>query len=209
MDKQPSLTEGMSIDILSECDDLFEKFHELTNIVEMVNYMKGGDKGKWKSKVIKYIVLLYSFDSILNKRPVIELNERKMKAADMVGFTRHKGGDFEKRTKELFDLDDSNYIDMVFGFLKYQNETLWKEIVATEGMVDQYIKGMMQVVDMDDDKKALEALNVKSKLRQEVRNMNQDLKDMYRQFYKDHSDVQEKVVTKKKSDSIESRVINA
>lgn len=205
-----SPTASMAIDILSHKDSkyLLEDCKELKNVEAIVKYLSQPDRDGERKKVVMYVVLLYSADSVLNRVPQIPLEERKLKAADMVGFERNSKDEFKSTLVDrVFKFEDDNVFEMVFGFIKYQNNSLWMEIVATENMLDDYIKGMMKKIDEKDDKKNLDALNVKTKLRQEVRSINEDLKQMYKDFYRDHDDFKEKARTRVKRNSIESRVL--
>jgi hypothetical protein len=202
-----SPTASMGIDILSFKDskNLLTDCKTLAGIKEIADYLK---KPASDNKIVLYIVLLYSSDSILNRKPVEGLEQRKRKAADLVEFKTLKDGKFVAKVEEsLFQLGDENIIDMIFGLLRFQNDSLWMEIVATESMIDQYVKGMLKRIDIDDEKKGIDALEKKSKLRQEVRSMNKDLKIMYSDFYRDHEDLKEKTKSMVRSNSIESRVM--
>jgi hypothetical protein len=135
----------------------------------------------------------------LNQRPPIELPERKMRAAELAGFERGKSGSFRKNVIDhLFNLENDQILDMVFDYLKHQNNHIWTEIQTTEQSLDEYTKLRLSPVSDDKDKDTLTAAEKKEKLRTFCNAMIKDLKDYYEEFFKDHDDVKESVAAEKK-----------
>lgn len=204
--KNLSSTHAMSIDIDSVTDpskDLLEVFEDLKSIESFRIY---GGKIK-KNNLIRYIVILYSKDTFLNKRIPIPLAERKNQAAIFAGFTKDKKGEFAKQiTRDLFQLRNRSILDMIFGYLKFQNHVLWLEINATEQQYEEVVRLRMEPVTSKKDKDRLSAADTKKKLREECKSMVYDLKAYYKEFWGDHDEV--KILVKKMASTLEDRAVN-
>lgn len=202
-------TEGMSIDVLSYMGKkhLLEECPELKDIKGIANYLSTPDRDGYRNKVVIYIILLYSQDSILNKLTQLSLRERKMKAAEYAELPKDKKGEFTRRvSKDIFELNGDGVVECIFDYLKYQNNYLWTLICTNEALLDQYTYSMFKTIEMDDAKKENEALVKKRDMRKEMREITQDLKEFYKEFYKDHKDVKDHEVTKKRSIEERARV---
>lgn len=208
-----SITKNMRIDVMSYDPEGEKTLLEALPIIDTIKCLRDclrdkngnllrGMARKGSENIVKYIILLYSDDSILNKVPVKPLDERKAIAVDMSGIPKKDGKIISDYEKDLISLGSDKYVEMIFEYLMWQKNILWTQIVTDEEYYSQCVKGLLKRVDMDDDKKALEAINVKSKLRQESNSLRKDLEANYREFFKDHFDVQSKVAVKR---SIEDR----
>ena len=81
-------------------------------------------------QTVKYIILLYSKDSFLNKKPMRPLEERQHKAAHIAGFPKD-GDKYHSQIRHvLFDLTSEQIFEFVFNYLIYQNDYVWSEICA-------------------------------------------------------------------------------
>lgn len=221
--KSESLTAKMAFDVDSVSDnkDILTEMPKLKEFSSFKGYSGSMGGGMNRNRVIKYIVLMYSHDTVLNQRPPLELNDRKLRAAEIAGFEREKSGKFRKIiVDQLFHLitpkkddDESDVkkikyshsiLDMVFEYLKAQKSHIWTEICTQEQELDEYIRLRLQPVSDDKDKDTLIALEKKDKLRASCKAMLKDLANYYKDFFADHDDVAESVKEEKKYYTMET-----
>lgn len=178
----------MRIDVMGAKDKpLLEVYPELQRLKSWSEY-----KGAIKEKAFRYIILLYSKDSILNDRVPEPLDVRKVKAADLAGFKRNPDGQHGKTVRnQLFNLKDSKIVEMVTEYMIYQDNLTWSEIIAAEQSYWEYFKIRMKSVDAEKDADIIKASKDKETLRMHAKEIKKDLEKLYKEFYSDHTDVQE------------------
>lgn len=140
----------MTIDVLSveAGQDVLNSIKGLNRIEEFRCYGGSLNGGLDRNKVIKYIVLLYSKDTILNERIPIPFAERQMKAHDYAGFDRiKKTGEINQEIEDrLLLLNDDDLFDMVFAFMRFQNYNEWREIITLEHEIEELHKLRMRPI---------------------------------------------------------------
>lgn len=150
-----------------------------------------------KNQLVRYIVILYSDDSFLNKKIPIPLQERKEQLCKLLHI------DINDEVRDfLFNLNDVVTLKMVQDFLIAQNHTLWTEISTTEQQYAEAIKLRLKPVEDGKDKDNLAAAELKKKLREECKVMVNDLEGYYRKLYQNHDDVRNQI--RVKASSLES-----
>ena len=168
--------------------DIVHKFPELQQYEEFSRY-----KEKDRNDVIRYVVYAYDPESPHVKNSTSELSKRKEAAAEAAGFERNKKtGLFGDNICLIMNLKDEEVNKMIFCYLKMLNTMLWTQIVTDEQGFWEYTKLLMQPLEHDDDKKLMDAANVKGKLREERNKIKVDLDKYYKEFYGDNSDLEEK-----------------
>lgn len=199
---EESPTKDMEIDILA--------YKDKSDIVHSLPILKdygfndhggSGEDGLNRNKVIIYIVLLYSHDSILNKRKK-PLWERQYMAADYAGFKKKQNGSYpDEVVEKLFQLKDKKIQDMVHYFLQRQEggSIIWEEIVTVEHEIEQ-----MQKLRRDGNKGVTDANNL-NKLLTGTQDRIKHHKDLLQEFYKDHENVKQKAHKRHLKDSLELR----
>lgn len=142
-----------------------------------------------KRSLLKYIVVLYSYDSFLNLRNPIPLAERKQRALSFAEITPSNDV-----TNELLLLENDLILKMVQDFLIAQRNNLWTEIVTTEQQYEEAVRLRLQPIKRkENDKNQLGAAALKKALRIDCKEMQVDLDRFYSQFYLDHDDLRDKV----------------
>jgi hypothetical protein len=181
--------------------DPIEEFPSLGEIKEVAKYARS--KQRYKRETIYYMLLMYSDKSFFNlKKSQMTLEHRRMKAAQLVGFPKKQNGEFiTEIVSGIFNLENDRFFDMLFAFLKAQDNNRWRQIVYTESMLDEYLRVMGRPLEVDEDKDLMTAMKNKSAVRSEVDKMLSDLNRYYDEFYKDNDDVRQK----RKRRSLESR----
>lgn len=199
-------TEGMVIDVLSAVDgeDLVQKFSQLKRIKTISMYGGSLEGGFDRNKIIRYIVILYSVDSFLNKKPVIPLQERQFRAADLAGFNRDKDGHFKEVVETgIFQLQDQKVFEMVFQYLVFQHNILWREICTCESELEEFHRLRMKPVEGDDDKDIIAANEKKDKLWKGCQDRIKYLEACYSKFFNDDSEIKSHTKKAMKRNTIE------
>lgn len=170
--------------------ELLLKFPVLGTLDAFRNYTD-----KDRNYVIRYIIYCYDFNSDLVEQ-FQDLQKRKEAAADNAGFERsEKTGKFKDHVYEIMKLQNEKANDMVFSFLCLMKNKTWDQIVIHEEMFSEYMRLLIdpiytsEVTTSKDSKTILEAANVKSKLREELKIIAKDLESLYKEFYGDHLDL--------------------
>ncbi len=87
-------------------------------------------------ETIVYIILLYSKDSFLNKKPVEPLPTRIFKSARLAGLNTED----EAIQKAIFELDNESVRDTVVDYLIYQNVSKWSNRCAIEAQMAENLR---------------------------------------------------------------------
>lgn len=129
--------------------------------------------------MIKYVLYMYDQNTPL-KEQFPELKIRKEQAAILSGFSLIK--DNEKLHDVFFFLSDQ-LIDMVDEFLRKQNNRIWSMIVSNEQTFFEYQTKLLSPVEGDRDKDILQALQIKSKIMDDLNTINDRLDSYYMKLY--------------------------
>lgn len=202
-----SLTKDMRIDVLPYLDgdgSLIQYLPELEDYQSFVDYIEHPLHGLPANKVIAYIILLYSSDSILNGHPMPDLKERMERAAELSGFPKSKKGFRQEVNDILFTLEDEDHrlLNMVFEYLVKQNNLEWEEIVATERHRMNCIHSLM-----DANRNDPKSLKDKKDLRNEIASMTSELKRKYSDLFEKNEDLIAKGRELVTRDFIEDRAV--
>ncbi len=205
MQESPTKESRFDVCAIPDGENVLHNIPQLKKVKAFVDY-KGSTKGGLnQDKVIKYIVLLYSDDSPLSKKPLAPLEDRKYHAADMAGFKREKKTeDFrEKIIEQLFLLNDEDVVNMVIEYLTMLHNDVWSEIVITQQELEEYRRIRIAPVSAQYDKDLIMAIEKKDKLRASCDDMIKKLKEYTDIFYGDHNDLKSK--SKKQRITLESK----
>lgn len=114
------------------------------------------DKGKDKSKIEKYIHLVYSRESELIA--ILDFNDRKIKACNMVGL------DPEQATsRAIMDLSNETVRDQIFEYLKTTSPLNYIQYISDVQLFwEIQARKMRPLADTTDDELALKNLNLKT-----------------------------------------------
>ena len=191
MDDQVTLGKDMlinpfGISTIEDARPLLKQIDGLQAIVEFCSVKK---HLKFKP-VIRYLLLLYSKDSILNVKPMRPLQERQLKAAALAGFEKNSKGEFHAQVKFiLFELGSEDVFNFVFAYLIYQNNYIWSEICTLEQQLAENQRIRMRPVEADKDKDIMAAMEKKSNLTKHYKDLHKNLQDSLNEFYGDHDEV--------------------
>ena len=140
-------------------------------------------------QVIKYTVLIYSEDSLLNTRPPMPLEERQVRALDMIGVSLEDGEIPPILRTYLFNLDNRQVFEFVFEYLTKQKKFVWQEIMTLETQILENQRLRLRPVNEDSGKDELMAFEKKGKMTIMYKEWYQSLKEMYDEFYGDNDNV--------------------
>ncbi len=144
------------------------------------------------NRLVCYIVLLYSKDTDLTHEFPKNLQARKDAAATEAGYERQKGK-WQKQIQDVMDIRDKDATAAIFRFLKDQKYSVWTEVVVTEQELEEFQKLRFTTIAKkgSSDKDIMDAANKKEKLMEACETRIKYLDSLYKQFYEDHTDVQE------------------
>ena len=136
-------------------------------------------------EVVKYIVLLYSEDSILNTRPPMPLDERQARALELAGLKEIS----PENRKALIELHNRPLFEFIFEYLTKQKKFVWQEIITLETQILENQKLRMRPVDADGSKDELSSFEKKGKMTIMYKQWYLALKESYDEFYGDNENV--------------------
>lgn len=125
-------TAQMYIDILKYRADVFAS-ERLQEIQCFRDYREDPEKSIDVNALITYVVLLYSKDSILNRKPMPQLAERRHKAALMAELDPTS----DPVINLIFDLGSEKIRDLILGYLIHINQLLWAERCIVESQMQE------------------------------------------------------------------------
>ncbi|MAN63468.1 MAG: hypothetical protein CMI60_16155 [Parvibaculum sp.] len=134
---------------------------------------------KSSDSLIKYVLYMYDQNTPL-KEQFPELKTRKEAAAVLSGFDLIK--DDQKLNDMFFFLSDQ-LVNMVDEFLRKQNNRIWSMIVSNEQTFFEYQTKLLSPVEGDRDKDILQALQIKSKIMDDLNTINERLDSYYMKLY--------------------------
>ena len=137
------------------------------------------------NKLIKYVLLMYDANSPM-KEQFPDLNIRKEQAALLCGYDLVKD---ESLLSTIFFFENDKVTKMVDEFLRKQNNRVWSMIVSNEQTFFEYQTKLLRPVDGDKDKDILQALQIKSKIMDDLNNINERLESYYMKLYGDDQDL--------------------
>lgn len=202
----------MLIEILKHKDRPFS-IRAVAEHAAFVNYKADQEQSLPLDSLVSYVILLYSKDSILNKKPMLPLAQRRKAACLEVDLDPN-----DENVKSLvFDLQSEKVRDMILEYLFSLNEYLWAERNILEIQIQENHKLRMKPIknktaqapkkkkkpveeefDLDDDderedddKYLLEASDKKSKLTDHFEKYYALLKKYDAEIFGDHDNVKE------------------
>ena len=177
----------MSIDILAKPgEDVFEACPKLKEIKCFTDYAREPESLLPVNELITYVVLLYSKDSILNKKPIDELPMRRLKAAKMAGLEAEK----TSVVKDVFELESDKVADLIVRYILSQNHYEWADRCACEFQLEENLRiRMTPISKSDDDKKTIEASTKKDMLTTHFSKYRKQMKELDAEIFGDNENV--------------------
>ncbi len=160
---------------------LFREYETYQDLLDTVEWLKIDP-----ILLVKYIVYLYSEDSILNIRPPMPLDERQARALEMSGLGK-MDADWVK--KYVLELQDRRVFEFIFEYLTKQKRFTWQEIITLETQILENQKLRLRPVDEESGKDELMAFEKKGKMTIMYKEWYSTLKEFYDDFYGDNQNV--------------------
>ncbi len=166
--------------------------------------------GDISDREIRYLLLVYDKNSPI-KKLYPQLKKRKEFAADLAGYDIEVDNilpitDFittevipatDEEEEKRYTVVYEKLIKALSSFLAYQNSRLWTMIVTNEQAFYEYQEKVMSSVSSSDDKDALSAISIKTKLLEAMDTIHNRLDTYYAEFTGDDKDVQSAMSKKK------------
>ena len=130
-------------------------------------------------QMIAYVLYMYDQNTPL-KEQFPDLKIRKEQAAILSGYSLTKD---DKFLHDLFFFISEKLVQMVDEFLRKQNNRIWSMIVSNEQTFFEYQTKLLSPVEGDRDKDILQALQIKSKIMDDLNTINDRLDSYYMKLY--------------------------
>lgn len=132
-----------------------------------------------EDQMIAYVLYMYDQNTPM-KEQFPDLKIRKEQAAILSGFDLVKDNE---KLHDIFFFQSSKLVDMVDEFLRKQNNRIWSMIVSNEQTFFEYQTKLLSPVEGDRDKDILQALQIKSKIMDDLNTINDRLDSYYMKLY--------------------------
>lgn len=130
-------------------------------------------------QMIAYVLYMYDQNTPL-KEQFPDLKIRKEQAANLSGYSLSRD---DKFLHDLFFFVSERLVQMVDEFLRKQNNRIWSMIVSNEQTFFEYQTKLLSPVEGDRDKDILQALQIKSKIMDDLNTINDRLDSYYMKLY--------------------------
>ena len=132
-----------------------------------------------EDKLIRYVLYIYDLNTPL-KEQFPDLKIRKEQAAILSGYDLDSD---KEELNNIFFFTSTKVISMCDEFLRKQNNRIWSMIVSNEQTFFEYQTKLLRPVDGDRDKDILQALQIKSKIMDDLNTINDRLESYYMKLY--------------------------
>lgn len=175
--------------------DILAAWPKVTDFRCFVDFMSAQKKAEQEDRVpiretIIYIVLLYTKDSFLNKKPVEHLQNRILKAAKLAGLD----SDDEKIQRAVFDLDHEDVLTTVVDYLIEQNDAEWSDRCAIAAQMRENLRIRFKPIEKEKAEK--EILN-KHLLTTHYNDYKNNIKKLDAEIFLGHDKVKNEAVRKR------------
>jgi hypothetical protein len=125
------------------------------------------------------------------KKHYPELNQRKKECSNLSGLVKN-----ENIESVMMDMESELFVFSIDEFLKYQNNRVWSMIVSNEEVFYEYQSKLLIKTEEERDKDLLQALQIKSKIMNDMDEINKRLEAYYDKLYQGDQELAAKVVVK-------------
>tara|TARA_R110002012_G_scaffold226193_1_gene398285 strand:+ start:929 stop:1525 length:597 start_codon:yes stop_codon:yes gene_type:complete len=132
-----------------------------------------------EDQMIAYVLYMYDQNTPM-KEQFPDLKIRKEQSAILSGYDLVKDNE---KLHDIFFFQSSKLVDMVDEFLRKQNNRIWSMIVSNEQTFFEYQTKLLSPVEGDRDKDILQALQIKSKIMDDLNTINDRLDSYYMKLY--------------------------
>jgi len=181
----------------SEFSSMSFKVHGVKDIADVPNIrsLRGFDAiiKNYKDKatpIIKYICYMYDQSSPMKKH-YPELEQRKRECSLLSGLAK-----MPPLEEAMIDMSSELFIISIDGFLKHQNNRVWSMIVSNEEVFYEYQSKLLVKTEEERDKDLLQALQIKSKIMNDMDEINKRLEAYYDKLYQGDQELAAKVIIK-------------
>ena len=134
---------------------------------------------KADERMISYVLYMYDHNTPM-KEQFPDLKVRKEQCAVLSGYDLKTD---KEVLNDMFFFTSSKLIDMVDEFLRKQSNRIWSMIVSNEQTFFEYQTKLLSPVEGDRDKDILQALQIKSKIMDDLNTINERLESYYMKLY--------------------------
>ena len=140
-------------------------------------------------KTMKYLVFMYDKNSPLVSQ-YSEVRARKQKALELANVVKSEDPYLYEK---LMLFEDSDLIQIAAQMLRKQNDSIFSMLVSQEIFFDECLKKVLQPLEIEDDKKGLEALEKKAKISEAMEKVADRIEKYKSKFFRNDDDLEKKI----------------
>ena len=140
-------------------------------------------------KTMKYLVFMYDKNSPLVSQ-YNEVRSRKQKALELSNVVKSEDPYLYEK---LMLFEDSDLIQIAAQMLRKQNDSIFSMLVSQEIFFDECLKKVLQPLEIEDDKKGLEALEKKAKISEAMEKVADRIEKYKSKFFRNDDDLEKKI----------------
>lgn len=171
--------------------DIFEVCPELKEVKCMIDFSKNNE-GLPIRETITYVILLYTKDSFINKKPIDPLSIRANRAAGLSGLDPES----ELFIKQFFELGNETVRNLIVEYLVHQNFSKWSNRCAIDAQMAENLR--IRFKPIENEKADKDILN-KFLLTNHYTEYENQVKKLDADIFQDHNSIRDSAVKKKTS----------
>ena len=140
-------------------------------------------------KTMKYLVFMYDKNSPLVSQ-YSEVRARKQKALELANVVKSEDPYLYEK---LMLFEDADLIQIAAQMLRKQNDSIFSMLVSQEIFFDECLKKVLQPLEIEDDKKGLEALEKKAKISEAMEKVADRIEKYKSKFFRNDDDLEKKI----------------
>jgi len=140
-------------------------------------------------KTIKFIIFMYDKNSPLVSA-YSEIKARKKKALELLDINLKNNNELYHK---LSQFEDESLVEVTAQMLRKQNDSIFSMLVSQEIFFDECLKKVLQPLEIEDDKKGLEALEKKAKISEAMEKVADRIEKYKSKFFRNDDDLEKKI----------------
>ena len=160
--------------LIPKDQSVLETYPDLAAIFEDMREQLISVDGMRADQVVRYIVLTYHLKSPLIQREE-NILQRKKRAMQIIGMTTDKKGFFSQHIMTVIANKNQKTIDLIFRFLRFENNIDWCELCALTELYFDYQKVISEETAGSDKKTAADIMDKKLAARTKSKGLKDEM----------------------------------
>ena len=147
------------------------------------------------NRLVRFIIYMYHVKTPLQQK-IKNLDDRKMYASKLSGYTNRVG---EDKTRKVLETKDVTMVEAICSFLEWHKNYDWAQLISSENLFWSYQKELMIVKTKKDQSITKAEIDRKKAIRAELKGLQEDINNLEYRIYSGDEDVIEVVTEVRKS----------